>query len=248
MTKERIAEFIGFSKDESKKQNGYVYVGRGSLTNSLGGELGIKRGELHQFLPTSKIMDRGENSGSERYCEYYIKKSKWNELFAEKETENPEPLESRIAAAQEHIGKDIVSLYNKNRHGVVKRVAVCLSEESGTKDFGLDKRITQKHFKNGPEILLLGGWSDGAKMVRVFDNNSLEIYVEKIKVNGFDAEDMGEYYKFGCAQIQKSQLKRAKEFLIETNKGLSGYCNRKTESVKIGQGDFTLDILNKLNL
>lgn len=68
--------------------------------------------------------------------------------------------------------------------------------------------------------------------------------IEEIIVNGYIAEDKGIYYKFGCAEIDKKTLKAAKDFL-----NLSpGYGNKTPQSVKIGEGEFTLAILNKMSL
>jgi hypothetical protein len=77
--------------------------------------------------------------------------------------------------------------------------------------------------------------------------SDFKIVENGVKVNGYVGNDTGDYYEFGCAEIPKHDLLDAREFLLVQSKKPYGG-NRKIESVKIGAGDFTLEILNKMNL
>jgi hypothetical protein len=65
-----------------------------------------------------------------------------------------------------------------------------------------------------------------------------------IAVNGYEGEDKGDYWKFGCAEINKEVLKRAKQLIDMSH--LTPVGNRKIESIKIGEGVFTLEILKEM--
>jgi hypothetical protein len=98
-------------------------------------------------------------------------------------------------------------------------------------------------------------------LVYIYSNNSrfkrailpkstesdFKIVENGVKVNGYVGNDTGDYYEFGCVEISKHILRDAKEFLSTQSKKPSAG-NRKIQSVKIGAGDFTLEILEKMNL
>lgn len=76
----------------------------------------------------------------------------------------------------------------------------------------------------------------------IFELN--EIAPEPIVVNGYTGVEGKDAWVFGCATISKDLLKAAKDFLEASAKVRGG--NRTVDSVTIGSGKFTLDILKKL--
>lgn len=80
-------------------------------------------------------------------------------------------------------------------------------------------------------------------------NRFLELVKEEpitITVNGtiYTAEIIGNLAKFGCAEITRKQIEKSLELLSNTTLSISG--NRKIESVQIGKGIFTKELLEKL--
>lgn len=74
-----------------------------------------------------------------------------------------------------------------------------------------------------------------------------DIVSPPIVINGCVAEKTKDGYKFGCAEISRSQLSLAREFLKTSSYlVLPDSTNRNIESVKIGVGNFNLTDLNAL--
>lgn len=97
-------------------------------------------------------------------------------------------------------------------------------------------------------VALRGKWNSGKSMVKPIGDGIVEHIKEPwedVKVNGYPAKKSSYGYDFGCANIDNSVLQSARKFL-EDNKSNCAKGNRSIQSVKIGEGEFTLDILNKL--
>jgi signal peptidase I len=110
----------------------------------------------------------------------------------------------------------------------------------------------KQYFKKyGYYVTLDANWPDGVTGGYPLDPDNLneESYDTRPKpvviINGYTAEDKGNYFKFGCAKISKSQLKAIYHIMI------TDYFDdcKPLKSVTIGQGVFTKqDIQNLLDL
>lgn len=255
MTKAQITEFKRLAKLKAFKQEGFVYVGKGqnpALKIVLG--VSIFKGRDSQQKPAS-----GYNGESFSY-DYYIKESDWQKLFGvpvKKVAPKPkaESIDSRVALAKTYIGKNILSAYDPSKNGIVKdfRVIFKISEVENPAQAFVD-RFESHLALHGSVVILTGDWSDAAFGEIAFPIDSQttpKLYVPKVRVNGFDAEEFKTYYKFGCAKISKKMLRDTRDFLSTQrakDNDNRATCNREVQSVKIGAGDFTLETLNKLNL
>lgn len=114
---------------------------------------------------------------------------------------------------------------------IVTGIWLFLEPEKGATSF-----LVEQDIKNhGYCVAVIGnGYSEPWKLPQLIT----------IKVNGYEAVDTGDTYTFGCAVIDKDLLRFTKEFLQK--EPLKG--NRGPKSVKIGEGEFTLEILKSLNL
>lgn len=157
----------------------------------------------------------------------------------------PTDLGKQIELAKSLIGETIYSLENPDVCGVVDSYKI--SDEI----FFTSKLNTErfsKVLKKQPVVVeLKGTWNDNVPMgyILVPGDSFPKIRKPVVKVNGCEAKEDGEFYFFGCAMISKENLKEAKLLLSRQSKSAG---NRKIESVKIGKGDFTLEILEQLNL
>ena len=66
---------------------------------------------------------------------------------------------------------------------------------------------------------------------------------EPIEINGYTAQFGENSVKFGCAEIDNSVFNELNS-LIHRNEGLNS--NRSVESVKIGNGEFSAEIIEKI--
>lgn len=248
-TSKQITEFKRLAKLKGFKKEGYVYVGKGQ-NPVLEDVLGVR---IYMIYPATGNMEGGYNGGSPHY-DYYIKESDWNKLFGVpvKKVEpklKAESIDSRVALAKTFIGKKLVLFSDKNVWAEAKTVEVLFDDKKIANAVPELKARFKKHLDlHGNVVVLMGEYSDGSDMVRCVDSNAdMSLYVEKVRINGFDAEEFASYYKFGCAKISKKMLKDARDFLFNWD-APSAISNKKPQSVKIGAGDFTLEALNKLNL
>lgn len=69
------------------------------------------------------------------------------------------------------------------------------------------------------------------------------VFAKRVVVNGYEAIDRGSDFEFGCARVSKDTLRAAKALLEKSQQNSD---NKKIKSIKIGEGEFTLDILNDL--
>jgi hypothetical protein len=104
-------------------------------------------------------------------------------------------------------------------------------------------------------VLLRAVWDNGTHhKLCLSADPSAECYPKpwvdkpKIVVNGYTGEEKGETWVFGCAVIDKSVLFCARKFLEEEGKNCRNQGNRDIKSVKIGEVDFTLEILKQMGI
>lgn len=247
-TSKQITEFKRLAKLKEFKKEGYVYVGKGLSPKMLIDILGMSvtkcvNGKMY-----------GQFNGMITDQDYYIKESDWNKLFGvpvKKVAPKPkaESIDSRVALAKTFIGKKLTLFSDKNVWAEAKTVEVLFDNKKIVNAVPELKARFKKHLDlHGNVVVLMGEYSDGSDMVRCVDSNAdMSLYVEKVRINGFDAEEFKTYYKFGCAKISKRMLRDVRDFLFNWE-APSKISNRKLESVKIGAGDFTFETLNKLNL
>lgn len=86
--------------------------------------------------------------------------------------------------------------------------------------------------------------------VYVFYRGQWAEIIKGIEINGYQAEDKGDHWEFGCAKLSKNRIKE----LLKTMKLFNGkgkkdtqYHNRKIESIKLDSGvEITVDQLKEL--
>lgn len=161
-------------------------------------------------------------------------------------------LKKKLAFAEKIKGCEISSLEGDNFQ-LVDRVCISSSGECPI-DPGYMYQYELDYLDTNPDVVvyILIKDSETDNGVIITDNAEEELQIDNIiEVNGYTGEDMGECYEFGCANISKDQLRSAKEYLQLVNDpddDEDEFSNRKIEGVKIGEGIFTLGILNKMNL
>jgi hypothetical protein len=181
------------------------------------------------------IIDHYANAnGIEEY--YYL------EIVKKENKEKIMNLEEQIKFAKSLVGKKVKSR-NCDGYFLIERFEIYTEETKHDSDLFVEE--FKKTISKQPAYVCLIGEQNYERII--LPNSKPEDFEiqKEVKVNGHIAEDMGDYYKFGCAEISKPQLKRAKEFLVNSQ-GCWNNSNRDTKSVKIGAGEFTLEILNQL--
>jgi hypothetical protein len=155
-------------------------------------------------------------------------------------------IEEQIKYAKTWIGKKVQSARDPNRYGIVESYSVKTTIDGLNNESGCYSKIIDLQ---GAVVVLEGKWNAGDGMSKIVHPLYPIVEYTKpiVKINGYHAIDKGDYFEFGCAKISKTMLKRAYDFLKDTN-NWADCGNRKTVSVKIGAGDFTLeDLKNLLN-
>lgn len=115
----------------------------------------------------------------------------------------------------------------------------------------LDVAIAKKILAAGSPVIWSYTYDNGTYRFVGFNGEFGEVKLapKPIVVNGETGEDKGDYWKFGCANIAKADLRQARRFLLESSTYFkSTHANRKIEGVMIGKGFFTLEILDRMNL
>lgn len=157
-------------------------------------------------------------------------------------------VKEQLTFAKSQVGKKIVS--TSSIHGVVTGVSVETIEDYEKSYVGRRGAYTEEQQKSndthGVIVCLTGTWEANLGPATM----KLPIYqgytaFELPSINGFKCEDKGSYYQWGCAKIGTDTLLSARNFL---SLSFENGCNRAPTSVKIGEGEFTLDILKRLNL
>lgn len=117
--------------------------------------------------------------------------------------------------------------------------------------FGDDKtvaNIVQTHYKNIQEPFVVvndNGFSSPIDNLELIKEEPITIVVGKETYTA-EFSNNNQYVKFGCANISRRQIVNALEFIQKEN-GIIQESNRKFESIKIGKGEFTIELLTKLN-
>lgn len=181
----------------------------------------------------SRIQDKYHANGLDG-CYY---------LEVVKKEEKTMTLEQQIKFAKSLVGKRIRSIVLTNETFLIQSFnvghVIPNRFHSTVKD---DARETLK--KQDVFVFISGA---GYDRLILPDSKPSDFEIQKeVKVNGYVAEDMGDYYKFGCATISKNRLLAAKTFLEDNSCDKCSSNNRKAKSVTIGAGEFTLEILNQL--
>jgi len=163
-------------------------------------------------------------------------------------------IEEQIQIAKGLVGKRIKSIsddVNKGKTGIVERFEIITDMSGVINPLGTLKGTLKALFeKQGCAVVLRGKWTRLNPMCRAIGNGiPVEIAPEPepweaVKINGHPAERIPIGYKFGCAEVSTGLLRKAKE-LLEFSKRNSA-SNKKIVSIKIGDGEFSLDALNKL--
>ena len=157
-----------------------------------------------------------------------------------------ETVKVQIELAKRLVGKRVYGV-DKKRTGVVDSFTI---ESEYTSDCLASLREAINDY--GVGIVVHGKWDNGCPMQMTirpdwtFESMTGDLNKIKVKVNGHVGEDKGDYYLFGCAKIAKEDLLDAREFLAKTERSSGLY--RSVSSVRIGAGEFNLEILKQLNL
>lgn len=160
-------------------------------------------------------------------------------------TEKELTMEEKVNYAKSFIGKRIKSRFNTKLYGLVDRVEVHLNSDiiaNNTTQQAID--FFNKEFnKSGFVITLRGNWDGGQSILYAISDDDVQLAPPNtVKINGYESEDKGDYFQFGCAKISKDLLKIAESLMLTTFED----DNRKVESVKIGAGEFTLKDIQTL--
>lgn len=180
-----------------------------------------------------------------RYYHYQTKKEAQKALdqFMKPVKKKPNTLDeikSQLEKAKQLIGKRIkVLVSGTNVVGniaLVKDVQLLLEKQNTWSD------IAVKCFKQNGYVIVLT--TDYGKTL--FDPTCYEL-VKEVVVNNhlgqeYVAQDCGRFWKFGCAEISKQQIKDL--YNIMSSKNYGG--NRTVSKVTIGAADFSLDTLKAL--
>lgn len=248
ITKEKRKHFIEQSKRSAP--DGYVSIGFGNEADYLSNYF-----HKNQIYSGSNTLGFRNNwDGYISYHEYFLPVKIWNEHFRlylpdgipqppAPTTNTPKEcsLKEQIDYARNFLGKKIkTARYDKV--GIVKGISYIEKADNVT---GKLKAEMQEFISNQGLIVCLDV-EEAAGIFRPYWVHPIlcpiQEHLEKVKVNGYEAEDCGDYFKFGCAKIDKEQLNAAK-YLLQS---IWPNSNKKVESVKIGTGEFTLEILKKL--
>lgn len=152
----------------------------------------------------------------------------------------PMSIEEQIKYAKSLIGKQIISPFSGSI-GLVNGFEIGVAGSSHTAIKAIKKQ--------GCVVHLLGSWShQGLDMYLAVDpEKKIDVAAEpweSVKINGFQAEKTETGFKFGYAEISTETLKKAKEFIYSTQGDEN--TNKKVESVRIGEGNFTKHDLEQL--
>lgn len=159
----------------------------------------------------------------------------------------PDGLENQI-----DIVKTLIGRYFKNRYtGVISKIMGLSVYIKGDRPKGVGKgnsTVNNLMEEQGFAIFLDSYCEDKDDRYHypIGVGASITMYEKPIvKVNNYEAKDCGDYYEFGCAKISKNRLKRAYDYLLREPL-IDNNSNRKVNSIKIGEGEFTLEILKLL--
>lgn len=144
-------------------------------------------------------------------------------------------------ATKEEIEKALIQ--EKDRRGFKKGVTV-----KDLSDTGVEK-ITSDKFQYDYEYDELFVSSDSMYMGKAIiysKSRWAEIIEDTIEVNGYEAEFCDGYVKFGCAEIENSIFIELQKFFDEENPFCKGIGNRALTSVKIGEGEFDRETIQKI--
>ncbi len=158
-------------------------------------------------------------------------------------------LEQEIEIAKSFIGKRVTN--SSGSIGNITDIAVFVTESSWkqwqNRKSGVEPTVFPQHL-----VYVTGTWGKGSADLSLCislgpDHKYYPQLVKSVIVNGYEGVDKGHYYEFGCAKITKEALLKAKAFLESCPwKDESEF--KQVQSVKIGAGEFTLDILKQMTL
>lgn len=242
MNAEQKQKYISLAS--KNKIEGFVYIGRGSEANPLvdifGNILHILNSyeSFYQDGQVNSVTHKPNYNGNSN-IDYWISQSDWEKFFGKPEMN----ISEQIQFAQSLVGKrvEIRSTYGSARITKYK----ILTSVAGIGNLQAREEARKVLEKNGVVVVV-----EGDCYVRAILPDSKEtfrIIKDLPRINGHKAIDMGDYYEFGCATVSKARLIRAKKYLeSEWSYAESKQDNKKVLSVTIGQGVFSLDVLNQL--
>jgi len=233
------AELVGEGKPPAPPE-GYHYKNRGFGWKAKWVIYFVKCFQLKAWDGNKKIACQANGLEDRLYLE--VVKNNMTAAPAKKEYS----IKEQIEYARTFVGKKIASRILNGQPGLAGKIEVFTEIPKGWRgDSDLIRQIVNNQ---GCMTALVGVWEGGVTLFYPVHPELYvpELYVEKIKVNGFEAEDKGDYYKFGCEEISKELLRATKKLIESSNSYAEN--QKRVQSVKIGAGEFTLDILNKLNL
>jgi hypothetical protein len=210
--------------------DGYEYVNRGwAWEASNVTYIYYGNDKWFNFNPDKKSFANGVRAY------YYL------EIIKKETKEKVMSLEEQIKFAKSLVGKRIaLRAYGKST--LITNIFIS-DEIYGHMNLN-SKKECEEILKKQDIFVMIQGDNYGRPILPTSKPEDFEIQKE-VEVNGYIAEDMGNYYKFGCAEISYKQLQRAKKFLEECS-GTWSNSNRDVKSVRIGDGEFTLELLNQL--
>ena len=212
--------------------DGYEYVNRGwAWKASNVAYIYYENDKWFNFNPDKKCFANGVRAY------YYL------EIIKKETKEKVMSLEEQIKFAKSLVGKRIRSITYPDKFRLVEYLEV--SDNIPTRFGDVNRANAEEVLKRQDVFVCIGNMYRYDRVI--FPNSKPEDFEiqKEVEVNGYIAEDMGNYYKFGCAEISYKQLQRAKKFLEECS-GTWSNSNRDVKSVRIGDGEFTLELLNQL--
>ncbi len=242
MTQDRRNHFLRCSKERRDVYPGFIYVGRGQLSTTLEKELGVTQDDI--YMESSDVLYRGRQ-GNDCDHDYFLREEVWTKMFNKKF--NFTTLDERLAYAKTFIGKKIRKTRGVQTHLVLTikdvRLHTAIFSAGSVLAIGTgEKSTTDLISRDGYVMKLVSDSQDISIPIDFEDLEAFEIAPDPVKINGYEAKDEGQNIRFGCAVIPKDTLRTVRDLMKQATPGEF----KKVESVMIGKGQFTLEIIDKL--
>lgn len=180
---------------------------------------------------------------------YYINKSDaqtaLDNFMNEKKPITLDEIKSQLSEAKKLIGKTVRRTKGNEQNAKFKVESVVCTVDEFIESGPLSNDLFNK---NGYLIRLRGKHDDfeNKTIYAIYSDGYYEVVNEEVVVTNhrgekYTAQNNGQTWKFGCAEISKSLVKELYETMSKTHTG-----NRQASKVTIGAADFSLDTLKAL--
>lgn len=248
-----LREYLGELLYPHATSNDRTYVGSGGCDYYLRREKWIKLFGIENY-PTKRAKTTNKVA-AKKVAKKRVAKTKLIDV----RSPVARTLAQAHAAAKESAGKKVVLSDGKVAE-LDDSVYTSYSWQDVEETLGTDKSrylpvdiaIAKKIFAAGLPVIWT--YADHTAFYRFVGFNGefgeFNLAPEPIVVNGYAGKAVGDYWNFGCANISVEDLLLARNFLRDAKNtaSKSKKVNRTIKCVYIGDGCFTLDILERMNL